>query len=155
LGYERWLLLTPFNTVPAITCGHLRRFSSSSLKLSHLPPPDLRLTHVVGCVPNVVWQQEDGKKQVGVRRTRPSDRLAQAATPPSIILPRTAPAPLSFDFFGARTDKRWLIRVSFARSCVAQHVGFCCSCLSEFDLPGAGTLTGGGKNSIGIGEMVL
>ena len=78
---------------------------SSSLKLSRLPPPDLRITCSVKSAPNYENQQVHQKNLVVLDRRR-NNRLARAITPPTLIAARNGHTPSSFDFFETRRDKR-------------------------------------------------
>ena len=130
---------------------------SSSLKLSRLPPPDLRPTRSVKVGPRAVQPLQQQSQLTDARDARRINRLARAITPPHLISHHTAPSSAPFDFFNARPDKRWSMELWLTMSCAIYFDRFSlplfCSCLSEFDLPGAGTLLGGCRSIGDVGEI--
>ncbi len=131
-------------------------FCSSSLKLSRLPPPDLRPTRSVKVGPRAVQPLQQQSQLTDARDARRINRLARAITPPHLISHHTTPSSAPFDFFNARPDKRWSMKLWLIMSRAIYFDRFSlllfCSCLSEFDLPGAGTLLGGCRSIGDVGE---
>ena len=83
------------------------RACSSSLKLSRLPPPDLRLSCIIKPSSKHAQLLEQLSRTSDVCDVRRNGRLARATTPPSLLPPRTAQPPAAFDFFESRPDKRY------------------------------------------------
>ena len=126
---------------------------SSSLKLSRLPPPDLRITCTVKSVPNHENLEVHQKQNLGERDRRRNNRLARAITPPTVIAARNGHTPSSFDFFETRKEKRCCFALSSRQNILLTNRAWR-SCLSEFDLPGAGSLLGGTRPSNETGAMM-
>jgi hypothetical protein len=82
------------------------RACSSSLKLSRLPPPDLRLSCIIKPSSKHAQLLEQLSKPSDVRDDHQNGLLVRTITPPSPLPPRTAQPPAAFDFFELRPDKR-------------------------------------------------
>ena len=110
LGYERCIfwwclkfkdLASDFPFFPDLNS------CSSSLKLSRLPLPDLRLTCVDKSGNKRVQELHHETQPTDARTVRRMNRLAKAITTPPLISQTNPSPPASFDFFSIRRDQRW------------------------------------------------